>query len=258
VGVKDLYNASSGDADWLTALAHEHRPALVIIDTLAAAFPGLRENESDEMNRVVVLARKLTLGADGEPGPAVLICVHPSKSDPTTARGHTSLPGDADVTMILIKDAETDIVDIAFGKNRNGPCYGQNMAFRIESEAVGVDCDGDTITVPVGVEVDPADLIRTEALSPTEKHGLAILQDLVDARGPDVIADIAATMEGVVLPGMSGVSEAAWRDACEARDLSPAKQKASRTRLFSRTKQNLLRKGAVKALHGTFWVAEAA
>ena len=46
----------------------ERRPALVVIDTVAMAFPGLIENDADAMGRVVAVARALT-----EHGAAVLL-----------------------------------------------------------------------------------------------------------------------------------------------------------------------------------------
>ena len=59
-GVRDLLSEDSPDRDALLDLIREHKPRLVIIDTIAAAFPGLQENDAEAMGRVVGYARDIT------------------------------------------------------------------------------------------------------------------------------------------------------------------------------------------------------
>lgn len=59
-GVSDLLNDKSPDLKALTQAVKRDRPALIIIDTLAVAFPGLEENDAKSMGRVVAVAQSLT------------------------------------------------------------------------------------------------------------------------------------------------------------------------------------------------------
>ena len=52
------------------------KPALIVIDTLALAFPALDEKGAKAMGRVVTMARKLT-----EDGAAVVLVHHSAKSE---------------------------------------------------------------------------------------------------------------------------------------------------------------------------------
>jgi hypothetical protein len=251
-GVFDLLSAGGQSGD-LLALVRAEQPALIILDTLAAAFPGLRENESEDMGAVVQFARALATAEDGTPGAAVLLLHHMPKSG-TTPRGHGSLNGAADVVLVLDRDAESGIVRLSLGKNRNGPSVGETMAFRIESVAIGTDEDGDAITAPLAVETDAAENSRSDKLTDTEQRALEILAEVLAAGGPDVVSGQTWTGYGLPLSDKIGVNEDEWREACEARNLSSAPLKKSRTAKFRRTMQSLTTKGAIKSLFGVVWM----
>lgn len=59
-GVSDLLSEGSADFRALREAVKRDRPSLVVIDTLAMAFPGLEENSAEGMGRVVAVARHLT------------------------------------------------------------------------------------------------------------------------------------------------------------------------------------------------------
>lgn len=124
------------------------QPVLVVIDTTARAFPGLRENEAEDMSRVVQLTREFA----GICNSAVVNVHHVAKDAGTTPRGHGSFNGDADVTM-LIEGSGSAVRSIKLGKNRSGPSDA-TFAFEIEVEELGIDEDGDPITAPVAAEAD--------------------------------------------------------------------------------------------------------
>ncbi len=131
---------------------------LIMVDTIAAAFPGIRENEDgpEGMGCVVTTLRALTrspAGKDNERPPAVLAVHHATKADGTTARGHGSLTGDVDITMRL-QGEPADIKTVTLGKNRNGAST-DTFAFSIRVIDLRKDEDGDPITAPVAVEQDP-------------------------------------------------------------------------------------------------------
>jgi hypothetical protein len=126
------------------------QPVLVVIDTTARAFPGLRENEAEDMSRVVQLTREFA----GICNSAVVNVHHVAKDAGTTPRGHGSFNGDADVTM-LVEGSGSAVRSIKLGKNRSGPSD-PTFAFEIEVEELGIDEDGDPITAPVAAEADPS------------------------------------------------------------------------------------------------------
>jgi hypothetical protein len=139
----------------LRQIVAELRPTLVVIDTLARAFPGLRENDSDEMSRVVQLARELT----GICGSAVLLMHHVPK-DGGTPRGHGVLNGDADAVLVVEGSAGQPRT-VRFGKNRNGASDG-SLNFVVRVQTLGSDDDGDPITAVITEEI--AATAATDAL----------------------------------------------------------------------------------------------
>jgi len=94
----DLLSEDSPDLAALVAYVGEFRPALIVIDTLARSFPGLRENESEDTGHVVRVIRDHLSGVCGS---AVLGLAHIAKDGGSTPRGHGLLNGDADLVMIL-------------------------------------------------------------------------------------------------------------------------------------------------------------
>jgi hypothetical protein len=144
-GVGDLYRKPSPDLRELIAIDAELKPSLIIVDTLAAAFPGLEENEAKSMGRVVSAGRELAAR-----GAAVLFVHHGTKAEGTTPRGHSILNGALDVAMML---EPGDVIRGALTKNRNGPCS-LDVAFHIDSAELGIDEDGDPITAPIARELD--------------------------------------------------------------------------------------------------------
>lgn len=153
------------------------RPALIVDDTIAHSFPGLRENEGEDMGRVVKRMRALTSICNS----AALGVHHVAKDNGTTPRGHGSLAADADITM-LIEGTGRDARSIKLGKNRNGPSD-VTFAFQIEVDQLGTDEDGDPITAPVAAEADAATVRPTrEDKLPAKMAVLLRVLRSVDAR----------------------------------------------------------------------------
>jgi predicted ATP-dependent serine protease len=157
------------------------KPALIVLDTVARAFPGLRENEAEDMSRVVSMARGLTEIC----GSAVVSVHHVAKDNGITPRGHGSLNGDADIT-ILVEGTRSEVRSIKLGKNRSGPSD-LTFAFQIEVEELGIDEDGDPITAPVAVEADAADARpRTARLKDTDAVLLHEARELIGEHGEQI------------------------------------------------------------------------
>ena len=232
-GVSDLLNPSSGDLGWLLAEVRDRKPALIVLDTLAMAFPGLIENDADAMGRVVAVARQLT-----EHGAAVLLVHHDSKARDGTPRGHSLLNGALDVAIALEPKDSAGVVRGRLTKNRNGSCE-HEMAFRIGVRVLGADQDGDPITAALAVEAcDTEAAAKPAKLSPAETAAMGELvrlmqTDAVDA--PD---------------GESAVPEDAWIAACVP--LSAATKTEDRVRSANRMRSHLTQKGLVRDVGGLF------
>ena len=221
-GVSDLLAKESPDLKALYQVVKKQKPALMFIDTLAMAFPGLEENSAEDMGRVVAIARKLA-----SHGTAVVLIHHDTKAGTPTPRGHSLLNGALDVAVQLFARDESGIVRGKLTKNRNGSCD-RDIAFRIATEAMGDDEDGDPITFALVDELAPGIAVARHKLTPSERAALEVLKDLIEASGD------------------CDVSETDWRVKCiDGRTVSAAEDPDSRKRAARRAFEGLARKRAV-------------
>jgi len=129
------------------------QPTLVILDTMAAAFAGMDENSSADMGSVVAFSRAIA-----NTGVAVLLVAHPAKAADggnSTARGHGSLNGTLDMSLVLtVADVTnpSELVQGRLAKNRNGTTA-KAFAFKKSVIVLGQDAEGDDITTTLPVEV---------------------------------------------------------------------------------------------------------
>lgn len=184
-GVTDLRAPDSPDLAALLELISEHQPAVAVLDTQAACFPGGDEG-AESHARVVQVCRQITAL-----GPAAILLHHGTKADGTTPRGHSVLNGALDMAMHLVRD-DAGVVTGRMTKNRNGPCD-KPIRFAIEGVRLGTDEDGDPITAAYAVEVSGPVQIK---LSDAATAALAILRDMIAASGAHSVA------------------EGKWREAC--------------------------------------------
>lgn len=240
----DLMDPTGTDLAELVRVARERRAGLIVLDTLARAFPGLRENEAEDMDRVVRACR----GLANETGAAVMLLHHPAKAEGSeTPRGHGRLDGDADVTLFVAKGGEGERI-VKMGKNRNGASEAR-FTFGIRTVALGIDPDGDPITAPVAEELSGGSGKSRPRLSPTER------------RAHDMLATVIA-VEGMALPRgtlfptvLRGVPERRWREECSTRRLSPTDTAEAQRKAFDRGFKSLLEKRVVAARDGLVWIA---
>lgn len=222
-GVSDLLS-KQGQLKALQRAVKERRPALVVIDTLAVAFPGLEENDAKGMGQVVAAARSLTKW-----GAAVVLIHHDTKSGDGLPRGHSLLNGALDVALYLKR--EDGVVSVKPSKNRNGTTE-QELAFTVGVREIGTDEDGDAITAAICEEADSANRARSPNLPPSAQAALTILRDLG---------------KGQFVP------EDTWRDACvEGRKVSQSEDPDSRKKAFRRAVGILNREGVVIFAEGKF------
>lgn len=224
-GVSDLLSADGPDLAALIDAVEAQRPTLVFIDTLAMAFPGLEENNAQDMGRVVAVARKLATW-----GAAVVLIHHDTKAEGSTPRGHSLLNGALDMALHVTRD-EFGIVRAKLTKNRNGSCD-RDIAFLIDTEALGEDEDGDAITAALVDELAPGSAPRREKVTP-DKAAFAILERLCDGDG--------------LSPATDWIDEADWREACLAsRAVSAAESAESRKRSIRRIIERMTGRGLIE------------
>jgi KaiC/GvpD/RAD55 family RecA-like ATPase len=236
-GVSDLLNKGSEHPKRLREAVKARRPSLIVIDTLAMAFPGLEENSAEGMGRVVAVARSLTKW-----GAAVILIHHDTKDGQQgLPRGHSLLNGALDVALHLT--ASDGIVRAKLTKNRNGSTE-RDIAFTIATQTLGLDEDGDAITAAVCHELDPGSAPdRNERLTPRAKAALRILSDLADS-------------EGVEINRRRGVTKDRWRAACiDSGELSDSDKPRSHETAFGRALRLLTEKRRVEFIDGHYFMA---
>jgi len=178
-GVSDLFRKDSPDLKALRRAVKDQRPSLIVIDTLAMAFPGMDENSAEGMGRVVAVARALTKW-----GAAVILVHHGTKAEGNTPRGHSLFNGALDMALHLKAKDQGGIVRGHLTKNRNGSCD-LDIAFTIDVRTFGHDDDGDPIEAPFASEISPDALTQTVRLAPTERAVMANFAEL--ANGADQV-----------------------------------------------------------------------
>jgi predicted DNA-binding transcriptional regulator AlpA len=101
-------------------------PRWIIIDTLMASWPGLKENDSESMGAVVSRSRGIVTQY-----PVHLTMIHHgTKSGSSSIRGHGSLEGDIDTSLEFTKG--TNGVTVKVSKQRNLGSYGKEYPAGIE------------------------------------------------------------------------------------------------------------------------------
>nr|WP_256476170.1 AAA family ATPase [Siccirubricoccus soli] len=222
---------------------------LVIVDTMAAAFPGLRENESEDMGRAVAALRSLSAPT----GAAVLVLHHGTKNNDRGPRGHSLLNGAVDLTLEVTAPAPGERVrTVTFGKNRNGPSDGVTWYFDVQGATIGIDEDGEPETAALASEV-PAGAARPKAkLTKIEKAALGALHASIETDGaPLPVGD------GYPETSTEGVCVDAWRKECDRRGISAAEDAKDRYRAFKRAREALVEKGLVAVRDDKAWAVRA-
>jgi hypothetical protein len=228
----DLMHDGASLTDLINAV-RRIRPILIVIDTLKRAFPGIKENsgEDDGMGRVIYVSRGLARICNS----AVLILHHmPHGAD--RSRGHTSLPADVDVDMVIKTNPDTKVRTVSFLKNRNGTSD-KTMSFGVREQQLGADEDGDPITAVVVDEISDQAIQRPT--SPESK-----LSE-IEGKALNVLRDIA--------PPGTKVTEEAWKLECENQRISTATTLKGRNQAFNRTHGPLIAAKLIGMGDGMAW-----
>lgn len=217
----------------LRAAIERERPALIVVDTLAAAMPGFEENSSEGMGAAIAVARSLTKW-----GAAVALVHHDTKAGDGLPRGHGSLHGDVDMNLALTRDTAGGVQGVA-SKNRNGPSHERIVAYRNAVVTLGHDDDGDQITTVICEERDVSEVSTGPKLPASVAAALAVLERLVTADN-------------------GSVAESDWRIACvEGREVSAAEDADSRRKAFKRASEELTRRNLLVFREGRFFPVQS-
>lgn len=191
--------------------------ALVIIDTMARCFGDGDENRQPDMARFISgceLVRHTFHCA---------VCVvHHTPKDSDELRGSSALEGAAD---FVIRIGKSETGREAFVRKMKDGKDNITFGFRMESQNIGQDADGDAVLTPVAV-LDGDERVGVAPSSeavPTGKNQTAVLAVLVAA-------------------GTAGLSNDEWRDASKA---AKAVGGGNPPRAFRDARDALLRDGLV-------------
>jgi hypothetical protein len=216
------------------------------IDTLSKgiAAGGGDEDKARDVNAVLANLRVVQELTNVH----VLLVGHPGKDESRGHRGSNANVGDADV-MVQLTGGET--VKTAKIVKANDQPEGVLTHFKIERATLGVDDDGDPITVGViaGDAAEAEDQAKTSnKLNRTQRLAMELLIDCINDDGrPGSTPPYPRNVKMVPVED--------WSKKCERRGLSPSKEKKSRDRTFRRVRSELLAMHRIGYLDGFVWVA---
>lgn len=145
---------------------------LVILDTLNRAAPGVDENSSVDMGRVIAAAKQLQSLTGG----LVLLVHHTGKDANKGLRGHSSLHAALDGAIEVCQNDGCRTWRIAKSKDDES---GGVRGFKLHAVVVGLDEDGNDITSCVVLPDDIGEEMRRTAMPRGENQRIAV--EVVDA-----------------------------------------------------------------------------
>lgn len=144
------------DVEGIARFASKRGAKVVIIDTLARAAVGLKENENTDMATVLAAAHQI-----GEiTGGVVIIIHHTGKDGAKEMRGASCLPAGADTLIRVNETAGGRSWETT--KQKDGPRLGE-QGFKLYPVVIGNDDEGDEVS---------SCAVHPETLQPTETDPL--------------------------------------------------------------------------------------
>ncbi|ESW59526.1 MAG: hypothetical protein Q27BPR15_17015 [Rhodobacter sp. CACIA14H1] len=141
-GSIDLLDAASiaQTIKYLKALDLSEKLRVVVFDTFSLSIPDADENSATAMSQAISNAKRIALDLDV----CVILVHHEGKDDSRGPRGSTAIKGGVDAELKLERSDE--IVQLVGTKMRDG-LLNERMDFKIDGQDMGVDDDGDPVTV---------------------------------------------------------------------------------------------------------------
>ncbi len=170
----DLQNKADAPELAMTINRNYAGNGIVIVDTLNRAAPGMDENSSAEMGRILAMVKALQQSVGG----LVLLIHHVGKNAEKGMRGHSSLFAALDAAIEVCRTGDHREWRVA--KSKDGE-DGAAHPFKLEIVDLGIDGDGDPITSCV---VRPTDskVKSTKPLTQSQQIGMDSFM-VVAARG---------------------------------------------------------------------------
>jgi len=139
---------------------------VLVFDTLNLCLGDGDENSSRDMGRAISNAQRLARNQNVH----VMIVHHATHSDPGKPRGSSAMTGNVD-TLLTLNAAETQsgekVIEVQQPKQRSMP-KGKSLLFDLTAVEIGVDTDGDPITLPLAL---PRDTDGEQVIAMSRKTG---------------------------------------------------------------------------------------
>lgn len=222
--------------------------SVLVVDTLNRTFGGGDENGPEMTDYVNNVGR-----LKSEFGCTTAVVHHiPKNAENITERGHGSLRGAIETSLIVKQDAETGIRTLVCSKQKDAE-DGWKMQFKLQVVELGEDEDGDPVSSCVVVAADGEPSIRGRGpnLSPTQRSVYNELLATLEAAPISIPRDIPDDVLDRSRVGKA-VSREAWRErwfAIGAQD----KGKDSAASTFRRAVTDLQNKGLVGLWNDHAW-----
>lgn len=156
--------------------------AMVVIDTLNRGIGDADENSSSAMSGVVANAERVAREADCY----VLFIHHTPHGNSERGRGSSAFEANTDDTFLLKRSKQSNAQKIVqlVPQKQKGVQLQPAIAFRIDAFMVGVDADGDQVTVPKAVPLDEED---QQKIAASNLNKAPKAKSNADARQEDVL-----------------------------------------------------------------------
>lgn len=141
-GKIDLLDANSiaQTIKYLKTLDVSERLRVVVFDTFSLSIPDADENSATAMSQAISNAKRIALDLNV----CVILVHHEGKDDSRGPRGSTAIKGGVDAELKLQRSDE--VVQLVGTKMRDG-LLNEAIEFMIDGQDMGVDDDGDPVTV---------------------------------------------------------------------------------------------------------------
>ncbi|UIJ43781.1 AAA family ATPase [Sphingomonas cannabina] len=223
--------------------------AALVVDTLNRTFGGGDENGVD-MSAYVDNVGKIQSHFD-----CTALVVHhiPKNAETISERGHGSLRGAIETSLLVQADAESGVRTLICKKQKDAE-DGWKLQFRLKVVELGEDEDGDPVTscvvVPATDEI-AAQRSRGPSLSPTQRQVYNELLAALEAAPVSVPRDIPEDQIDRMKVGKV-VSKSTWRDRWLAIGGSDMESETA-ARTFRRAITELQNKGLVGVWNDHAW-----
>lgn len=217
---------------------------MVILDTLNRAAPGLDENDSKDMGRLIHAAKALQTKTGG----LVLLVHHTGKDVSRGLRGHSSLLASLDACMEVSRDGAARSWRVA--KSKDGE-DGAVHHFRLDTVMLGTDEFGDPISSCVVTPIQ-----HTAADSDGPERPIGGNQRVVFSGLQELLASGSVRLAGPIPACVpDGVPAILLEDAVQALAAQMTCETKRRTSRVRTAIQGLVNRGVLHVMEGWLWVS---